>query len=94
MRTDQSTSRDDRELAILKAQEAKNKLFKLIVKIISWETGSIDSVVVRSLNKITNEEWSSYKKHTLKIPTSVSTEKVKEKILQTYKNIKENNGFK
>lgn len=92
-RTGQQT-KEERKLAALKAQEARDKTFKLIVKIISWETGSLDSVVVKSVNKITREEWSNYKKHILGVPTSESIEKVKEKLAQTYKNIKENEGFK
>lgn len=87
-------TKDERDIALLKAQQARDKIFKLVVKIISWETGSLDSIVVKSVNKITDQEWLNYKKYTLSIPTSMDTEKVKEKLAQTFKNIKENNGFK
>ena len=84
---------DERKLAVLKAQQARDKAFKLVVKIISWETGSLNSLVVKSLDKITNQEWLNYKKRTLGVSTSENTEKVKQKIAQSYKNIKENGGF-
>lgn len=87
-------SPDERKLALLKAQEARDKVFKLMVKIISWETDSFNSIAVKSLNKITKGEWSIYKKHTMEVPTSQSIDKIKDKIAQTYKNIKENGGFK
>lgn len=89
-----SKTQDERKLAILKAQAAKDKLFKLVVKIISWESDSLDSVVVKSLNKITEAEWLNYRKYTLNISTSQSLEKVKEKLTQTYKNIRAHGGFK
>ena len=92
--TEPPRNKDVRELAILKAQEARNNVFKLVVKIISWETGSLDSMVVKSLNKITNQEWSNYKKHALGISTAESIEKVKGKIAKTYQDIKANGGFK
>lgn len=88
-----SKTQDDRKLALLKAQAAKDKLFKLVVKIISWESGSLDSVVVKSLNKVTEAEWLNYRRYTLKIATSQSIEKVKEKLAQTYKNIQTHGGF-
>ncbi|MDP3758747.1 MAG: hypothetical protein Q8Q86_03435 [Candidatus Daviesbacteria bacterium] len=88
-----SKTQDERKLAILKAQAAKDKLFKLVVKIISWESDSLDSVVVKSLNKITEAEWLNYRKYTLNISTSQSLEKVKEKLTQTYKNIRSHGGF-
>ena len=82
-------TKDERKLAVLKAQEARDKIFKLVVKIISWETGSLNSIVVRSLDKITNQEWSNYKKHTLGLSNSETFEKAKQKIAQTYRQIKE-----
>ncbi len=87
-------TRDEKRLALLKVQEVRDKLFKLIAKVISWETGALDSIAVKSLNKITKQEWLTYKKHILGITTSESIEKVKEKLNQTYKDIKKNNGFK
>ena len=84
---------DERKLAVLKAQQARDKAFKLVVKIISWETGSLNSLVVKALDKITNQEWLTYKKHTLSISTQENLEKVKRKLAQSYKDIKENNGF-
>lgn len=87
-------TKDERKLALLKAQEAKDKIFKLVVKIISWETASMDSLTVRSADKITDQEWLRYKRHLLNISKSESVEKVKSRLAQTYKDIKENSGFK
>ena len=86
-------SREERDLLILKAQQERDRMFKLVVKIISWETDSLNSIVVRSLNKITNKEWNNYKKHALAIPTTLSMERVKEKLEQTFKDIKQHGGF-
>ncbi len=88
-----SKTQDEKKLAILKAQEEKDKLFKLVIKIISWESGSLDSIVIKSLNKVTESEWLHYKKYTLAISTSQSLEKVKEKVTQTYNNIQAHGGF-
>lgn len=84
---------DERKLALLKAQEIRNKMFNLVVKIISWETGSPNSLVVKAENKISPAEWTQYKKHQMQIPTTESIEKVKSKINQTYTSISENGGF-
>lgn len=88
-----SISKEERKLAVLKAQEARDKVFKLVVKIISWETGSLNSLVVKSSDKITSKEWSTYKKHTLAVASSENIERVKQKLIQTFKDIKENGGF-
>lgn len=86
--------KNERELAMIKAQEARDKVYKLMIKIISWESGALDSYVVKSLNKITAQEWSSYKKNTLAVSTNDSLEKVKGRLAKTYKNIKDHGGFK
>ncbi|MBI2017618.1 hypothetical protein HYS92_01060 [Candidatus Daviesbacteria bacterium] len=84
---------DEKKLALLKAQEARDKMFKLVVKIISWETDSLNSIVVKSLDRISPTEWSNYKKYTLGISVQ-SVDKVKQKLAETYKNIKSHGGFK
>lgn len=86
--------KNERELAMIKAQAARDKVYKLMIKIISWESGSLDSYVVKSLNKITSQEWLNYKKNTLRVSTNDSIEKVKARLTKTYKNIKEHGGFK
>lgn len=88
-----SLTKEERKMLVLKAQEAKEVIFKLVVKIISWESGSMDSVVVKSANKITAKEWLKYKKHQLGISAAGSIQKTKDKIALTYKLIKENGGF-
>lgn len=84
---------DERKLALLKAQQVRDKMFDLVVKIISWETGSLNSFVVKAKNKISAVEWSQYKKYQLDIPTTASIDKVKKKLNTTYQSIIENGGF-
>lgn len=86
-------SNEDRKLAALEVQKAKERAFKLVVKIISWETGSLESLVIKSADKITPEEWSQYKKQRMDISTALDKEKVKDNLAQTYNSIKANHGF-
>lgn len=86
-------NKDERKLAALEAQKAKEKMFKLVVKIISWESGSLESNVIQTVDKITPAEWLKYKKHRLGIPTTLDKEKAKEKLDETYNAIKTNGGF-
>ncbi len=87
-------SKEEKKLAILKAQEAREKIFKLVVKIISWETASMDSIVIRSGDKITSQEWAKYKSHLLDISKTEGIDKVKSKLAASYQAIKQNSGFK
>lgn len=92
-RTDLILGREEKRLAALKIQAERDKRFKLVAKIISWETGSMDSIAVKTLDRITNSEWSIYKDHILAIATVETVEKVKEKLDQTFENIKKNGGL-
>lgn len=89
----QNLTKDERKIAALKAQQAKEKTFKLVVKIISWESGSLDSLVVRAANKITLSEWLQYKKQRMDISTPETRDRAKDKLAQTYNAIKSNGGF-
>lgn len=86
-------SKEERKLAVLESQKAREQVFKLVVKIISWESGSLESVVVKSANKITPGEWLEYKKHRMNISPVLDKEKVKVKLTQIYNSIKANGGF-
>lgn len=86
-------NKDERKLALLKAQQEKEKMFKLMVKIISWESGSLDSNTVRSENKITQKEWLEYKKQRMSIATIYDKDKAKKKLTLTFNSIKANGGF-
>ncbi len=90
---DAKLTKEERKLVTLKAQEARDKVFKLVVKIIRWETESSHSAS-NAIEKITSQEWAKYKQHLLNISTSESTQKVKDKLTQTYNAIKEHGGFK
>lgn len=92
-KSDQLVKREEKRLAALKMQDEKNKRFKLVAKIISWETISKDSASVTTLEKVTEVEWSTYRKHILEIATSEKEEKVKQKLNQTFESIKSNKGF-
>lgn len=86
-------TREERKLAALKAQKSKEKVFKLVAKVISWETGSVDSIAVKAADKVTHQEWLQYKKHQIGIYGADNIEKARDKLAQTYKFIKENGGF-
>lgn len=88
-----SDNKEKRKLALIEAQKAKEQAFKIVVKIISWESGSLDSNVIRSANKITKEEWLQYKKQRMDIATADNKEKAKEKLTATYNSIMSNGGF-
>ena len=88
-----SKLKEERKLAVLKAQKTREVAFKLVVKIISWESGSWDSAVIQSDNKITSEEWLEYQKQRMGIATIDNRDKAKEKLAQTYSSIKANGGF-
>jgi hypothetical protein len=87
------TNKDLRKLAALETQKAKEKIFKLVVKIISWESGSSGSAAVQSADKITEEEWQRYKKHRLNTFNALDKDKAKEELNESYNSIKANNGF-
>lgn len=86
-------SKDERKLAALENQKVKEKMFKLVVKIISWESGSLESVAIKSVNKITPNEWLQYKKHRTNISAALDKKKVKDNLVQTYNSIRSNGGF-
>lgn len=88
-----SMTKEERKLAVLKAQKIKEIAYKLVVKIISWESGAAESTVIKSANKITPEEWLRYKKQRMDISTEADKEKMKDKLAQTYNSIKANKGF-
>lgn len=86
-------NKDERKLAVLEAQKAKEKSFKLVVKIISWESGAVGSVVVQAENKITEQEWLQYRKQRLSIATPEEKSRAEQKLTLTYNSIKANGGF-
>lgn len=86
-------TKDERNLALLEAKRVKEKAFKLLVKIISWESGSLGSTVVSLTNKITPEEWAEYKKHRKSVFPVFDKDKIKADLEKTYNSIKINGGF-
>ncbi len=86
-------SDDARRAAVLKSQEANEKIFRLVVKIIRWETESTENQRERNISKITHDEWNKYTKHLLGIYQPDSRDKIKDKLKKTYEAIKGNGGF-
>lgn len=86
-------TKDERNLALLETKKVREKAFKLLVKIISWESGSFASPVVSSGNKITPEEWAEYKKHRKGVFPVFEKDKIKSDLEKTYNSIKINGGF-
>lgn len=86
-------TKDERSLALLETQRVKEKAFKLLVKIISWESGYLESPVVSSANKITPKEWTEYKKHRKGVFPVFDKDRIKSDLEKTYNSIKINDGF-
>lgn len=87
-------TKEEQKTKALETSAAKEKIYTLVSKVISWNTQSKDSNSMQSLNKITAEEWQRYKKHLLEISKTDSVEVVKEKIKKIYSTIQQHQGFK
>ncbi len=90
---DTKLTKEEREAAAAKVREVSEKLFKLVVKIIRWETELPNSNLGKPKDKITSEEWHAYERHILKISTSEREDRVREKLDETYRAIKSHRGF-
>ena len=88
-----SQSKEERKLALIENQKVKEKAFKLSVKIISWESGSLGSTVVQSVDRISPKEWEQYKRTRSTVIAAIDRNKVKSDLEKTYNSIKENGGF-
>ena len=86
-------TKEERKLSLIENQKVKEKTFKLLVKIISWESGSLGSIAVSSVNKVTAEEWTWYKKHRADVFAAFDKEKAKNDLEKTFNLIKANGGF-
>ena len=86
-------TKDEKNLAILETQKVREKAFKLLVKIISWESGFLGSPIVSSANRITSKEWTEYKKHRKGVFNVFDKDKIKSDLKKTYDSIKINGGF-
>ncbi len=86
-------TKEEQKVKALEAIKAKERIFNLVVKIISWKTESKDSSSMQTQNKITAEEWQRYKKHLLDISKTEGVEVVKGKLKEVYLAIKKHNGF-
>lgn len=89
---DTKLTKEEREAAAAKVREVSERLFKLVVKIIRWETEATSSLG-KPKDKITSDEWKAYQKHILRISVSEREERVKQKLGETYRAIKSHRGF-
>jgi len=89
---DAKLTKEEREAAAAKVREVSEKLFKLVVKIIRWETEST-TTLGKPKDKITSDEWKAYEKHILRISVSEKEDRVKEKLDETFRAIKSHRGF-
>lgn len=87
-------TKEERKAAASKTQAANEKIFKLVVKIISWKSGPMEGASIKLTDKITRDEWQRYRAHMLRISKTESEKRVKEKLEETYNAIKANGGFK
>lgn len=87
-------TKEERKEAVLKSQAANEKIFKLVVKIISWKSGPMEGATIKKTDKVTPDEWQRYRTHILRISKTESEKRVREKLDDTYKAIKANGGFK
>ena len=90
---DTKLTKEEREAAAAKVREVSERLFKLVVKIIRWETELPNSNLGKPKDKITSDEWRAYEKHILKISVSEREDRVKEKLYETKRAIKSHRGF-
>lgn len=87
-------SREEKKQQLIENHKADEKIHKMVVKIISWKAGILDGASITRQNKITPNEWNTYRKHILKISKTESKDRVMEKLKATQLAIKKNGGFK
>jgi hypothetical protein len=92
-RMQKDQSKDERKLALIEIQKIREKTFKLLVKILSWESGAMGSIVVSTADRITTKEWTEYKGHRTKVLAAYDNDKVKLDFEKTFNSIKANGGF-
>src|SRR5437588_102796 len=80
-------SREEQKKAALEHQKANELIHQLVVKIISWKSGS------SQVNKITTREWTNYRQHILRISKTESPDRVKGKLEATKEAIQNHGGF-
>lgn len=86
-------TKEEQKSKELEASTAKEEMFQLVAKIISWKTKSQDSYSMQNKNKISVTEWQQYKKHLMDISKTDGADKVKEKLKDIYSAIQNNQGF-
>lgn len=68
---------------------------KLVVKVIIWNEGSVQTNIRQNtiVNKITQSEWSKYRRQIIKMNINQDREKVLSDLKYTLQKIKMNGGF-
>ncbi len=86
-------TKEEQKLAILENQRLHELTHQLVVKIIIWKSGKLDSTSITKSNKVTPQEWNKYQNHMLNISKTESVERVKDKLNQTKQDIRDHGGF-
>lgn len=73
--------------------EEREAWHKLVVKIICWKDGILEGSSIKSTNKITPKEWSTYQKRMVKTNTTYSKQKVLLSLKETKEIIQQHGGF-
>ena len=85
--------KEERELILFENHLIYEKRHKLVVKILSWKFGLLAGALIQQNNKITNNEWNSYRQHLISISKIDSKDKISNKLKEIHKAIKNNGGF-
>ena len=86
-------SKEEQRSKELEVSEAKEAVFHLVAKVISWKTRSQDSYSMQNKEKISPAEWQKYEKHLLDISKTEDVQTVKEKLKTIHSQIEANHGF-
>ncbi len=72
---------------------AKEEVFQLVAKIISWKTRSVDSHSMQNQKKVSASEWQEYEKHLFGVYKTETKEEVQARLLTIQEAITLNEGF-
>ena len=86
-------TKEERNAKSLAKSTAREEMYQLVAKIISWKTRAVDSHSMQHQKKISASEWKRYEKHLLEISKEEGTQAVKEKLALIHEAIELNQGF-
>ena len=86
-------TKEEQKLAVLEKHRANEIVHSLVVKIISWKAGLQEGAAISKSNKISPEEWDTYKKYIYAIYKVEGVEKAQKKLDEAEAAIRKNGGF-